>query len=65
MTVLQNMDKYDEPNKNGTLGTYTNAEIAAAIRVTSGLSNRERAILWQSLTGSTSTKNNPWRGYLR
>ncbi len=64
MTVLQNIDKYDKPNKNGNLGTYTNDEIATAIKKTSGLTKKERAILWQQLTGSTSTKNNPWRSYL-
>lgn len=65
MTILKNMDKYDEPNKNGNLGTYTNDEISIAIDMTDGLTNREKAELWQSLTGSSSTKNNPWRGYLR
>lgn len=64
MTVLRNVDKYDQPNKNGKLGTYTNDEIATAIKMTSGLTNKERAILWQNLTGSSSTKNNPWRSYL-
>ena len=64
MTVIQNVDKCDEPNKNGNLGTYTNAEIAAAIRMTDGLTNSEKAVLWQQMTGSTSTKNNPWRSYL-
>ena len=64
MNVLQNVDKYDEPNKNGKLGTYTNDEIATAIAMTDGLNKKERAILWQEITGSTSTKNNPWRSYL-
>ena len=64
MTVLQNMDKYDEPNKNGNLGTYTNDEISIAIDMTDGLTNSQKAELWQSMTGSKSTKNNPWRRYL-
>ena len=64
MNVLKNVDKYDKPNKNGNLGTYTNDEITTAIINTNGLSNEERAVLWQALTGSSSTKNNPWRGYL-
>ena len=64
MAVIQNVDKYDRPNKNGKLGTYTNEEIATAVGKTYGLTKRERAILWQELTGSTSTKNNPWRRYL-
>ena len=64
MTAIQNVDKYDKPNKNGNYGTYTNDEIATAIRMTDGLSNSDKAILWQEMTGSTSTKNNPWRRYL-
>lgn len=64
MTVLQNMDKYDEPNENGNLGTYTNDEISIAIDMTGGLTNSQKAELWQAMTGSTSTKNNPWRRYL-
>ena len=64
MTVLQNVDKYDKPNDNGKLGTYTNDEITNAVKNTSGLSKEERAVLWQELTGSKSTKNNPWRSYL-
>ena len=64
MTVLQNVDKYDKPNKNGKLGTYTNDEITTAVKKTSGLTKSERAILWQEITGSSSTKNNPWRSYL-
>ena len=64
MTAIQNVDKYDKPNKSGNYGTYTNDEIATAISVTDGLGNRDKAILWQEMTGSTSTKNNPWRRYL-
>ena len=58
--VLDALDKVDQPNKNGKMGTYTSAEITAAISVIKGLTTRERAILWQTMTGSTSTKNNPW-----
>jgi len=64
MTAIQNVDKYDKPNKSGNYGTYTNDEIATAISMTDGLGNKDKAILWQEMTGSTSTKNNPWRRYL-
>ncbi|MBQ6698125.1 MAG: hypothetical protein IJN09_03705 [Oscillospiraceae bacterium] len=61
MTVIKKLDVVDQPNKSGKLGTYTNDEIAAAISMVRGLDSNERAELWQSMTGSTSTKNNPWR----
>lgn len=61
MSIIQNLDVVDKPSKSGKLGTYTNDEIAAAISMVGGLSRSERAELWQSMTGSTSTKNNPWR----
>ena len=58
------LDKVDEPNENGKLGTYTNDEITEAIKNVPGISNRDRAILWQSFKVGKSSKNNPWRNYL-
>jgi hypothetical protein len=58
---LDALDRYDEPNDNGKYGTYTNEEYENAIRSMSGLSKREKAILWQSKNPNGSTKNNPWK----
>lgn len=53
----------DEPTESGTLGTYTNDEVEEAIRMLSGLTNQERAYLWdaQKLKKDRSNaKSNPW-----
>lgn len=43
-------------------GSYSNAEVQAAIDSMSsyGLTNSEKAVLWQLATGSKSAKNNPY-----
>lgn len=42
-------------------GSYKNAEIQAAIDgMGSKLTNQQKAVLWQLVTGSTSAKNNPY-----
>ena len=43
-------------------GSYTNAEVKAAIDSMTGyqLTAAQRAVLWQLMTGSTSSKNNPY-----
>lgn len=48
----------DKPNESGKLGTYTNEEQEAAIRMVDGLSDAERSYLW-GLTHD-SNKNNPF-----
>ena len=50
------LPKYDD-DKNGS---YKQAEVAAALRAMPGLTNDERAALWQLQTGSTTSKNNPF-----
>ena len=54
----------DQPTESGKLGTYTQDEAEAAIRELSGISNADRAILWQSMNKSWKEANNPWRRYL-
>ena len=43
-------------------GSYSNAEVQAAIdsMISYGLTNSEKAVLWQLATGSKSAKNNPY-----
>ena len=54
------MTEYDE---NGN-GSYSNAEIEAAIKAYAKenrkVDNGDKALLWQMLTGSKTTKNNPF-----
>ena len=48
----------DKPNKNGNLGSYTNDERRAAIKML-GLSREESAYLWEVAGGHPNS--NPWR----
>lgn len=52
------LDMCDQPNENGKLGSYTNDEVEAAIRML-GLSAKESAYLWDAQ--GKSEKSNPWR----
>lgn len=61
---LNTLDEVDQPTESGKLGTYTQDEAEAAIRELSGISNADRAILWQSMNKSWKEANNPWRRYL-
>lgn len=70
------LPQFDKPNANGNYGTYTQAEIEEALDAlgtgTNGillpmagqmsvtLTNDQKAVLWQLLTGSSSAKNNPY-----
>ena len=73
----EKLPMFDQPNKNGSYGTYTQDEIEAALdsfgtSATGGivlpgaeatgtfLTNAQKAVLWQLLTGSTNAKNNPY-----
>lgn len=47
---------YDKDGKE----SYSNAEVKVAIDSMCGLTNEDRAVLWQLATGSKSTKNNPY-----
>lgn len=77
VSAKEMLPMFDQPNKNGNYGTYTQDEIAAALdsfgtSTTGGimlpgaeatgtsLTNAQKAVLWQLLTGSTSAKNNPY-----
>lgn len=51
----------DEPTESGKMGSFTQDEAAAAIAAMPGLSNEQRAWLWQSVNKGWSTKNNPWK----
>lgn len=48
----------DEPTESGKLGSYTNAEVEAAIEML-GLSDEASSYLW--LAQGKSEKNNPWK----
>ena len=70
------LPQFDKPNANGNYGTYTQAEIEEALdalgtgtngillptagRTSVTLTNDQKAVLWQLLTGSSSAKNNPY-----
>ena len=57
ISLYEIRSQYDA-DKNGS---YTNAEIRAAIDAMSGsYSAEQKAVLWQLATGSTSAKNNPY-----
>lgn len=53
------LEKYDTPNDNGKLGTYTQKEEERAIKSLKGLSQKEKAILYKSV--NLSSKKNPFR----
>lgn len=57
---LDALDAHDKPTDSGTYGTFTQDEAEAAIRSIPGLSNKQRAYLWQSVNKGWKAKNNPW-----
>lgn len=48
----------DQPTESGKLGTYTNEEVEAAIRMLTGVSDAGRSYLWTAQ--GKSEKSNPW-----
>lgn len=56
---LDMLKEVDEPTKSGKMGSFTQKEATAAVAALPGLSNAERAALWQSV--NSSWKKNPWR----
>ena len=58
---LDMLDEYDQPTESGKLGTFTQAEATAAIAAMPGLTDEQRAWLWQSVNKGWKDKNNPWR----
>lgn len=57
---LDMLKAVDQPTESGKYGSYTQAEAAEAIRNMPGLSNAERAYLWQSVNKSWKANKNPW-----
>ena len=47
---------------NADGGTPANDEITQAVKLISGISDSQRAYLWQAAYGKDTTKNNPWGG---
>ena len=71
VTAREAMSRFDQPNSSGNLGTYTQAEIEAMLDSfpssatltgsgTMTLTNSQKAVLWQLISGSSSPKNNPY-----
>ena len=61
MDFLVALDEYDTPNDSGKYGTYTQKEAENAIRSLKGLTQEEKAALWQSVNTTWKAKNNPFR----
>lgn len=55
------LDMYDQPTENGKMGTFTQDEAEAAIAAIAGLTDKERAYLWQSTNKEWKEDKNPWR----
>ena len=55
------LDMYDQPTENGKMGTFTQDEAEAAIAAIAGLTDKERAYLWQSTNKGWKEDKNPWR----
>lgn len=61
---LDVLEEVDQPTESGKFGTYTQDEATEAIGNLTGVSNRDRAILWKSVNKNWKDKNNPWARYL-
>lgn len=61
MYFLEALNDVDEPTKSGKYGTYTQKEAYRAIMQLEDLSQKEKAILWQSVNTSWKSSNNPFR----
>ena len=61
---LDVLEEVDQPTESGKFGTYTQDEAKEAIENLTGVSNRDRAILWKSVNKNWKDKNNPWARYL-
>ena len=48
----------DKPTESGKMGSYTNDEVAEAIRMVPGLTDEERSYLWTAQ--GKNEKSNPW-----
>ena len=55
---IESLYKVDKPTKTGEYGTFTQDEARKAVKSLKGLSQKEKAALWQSV--NTKWKNNPF-----
>lgn len=58
LLYLLALEVKDKPTENGKYGSYTNDEVAEAIRMLDGLSNDAKGYLWTSQ--GKNEKSNPW-----
>lgn len=58
---LDSLKEHDQPSESGKLGTFTQAEATAAIAAMPGLTDAQRAYLWQSVDKRWKENKNPWR----
>ena len=56
---LDMLNEFDQPNKSGKLGSFTQDEAEAALEAMPGLTREEKAILYQSV--NKNWKKNPWK----
>ena len=61
MKFIKSLEKVDKPTESGKYGTYTQDEAYEAISNLKGLSQEDKAILWQSVNENWKAKNNPFR----
>ena len=58
LLYLLALEVKDKPTESGKYGSYTNDEVAEAIRMLDGLSNDAKGYLWTSQ--GKNEKSNPW-----
>ena len=58
MLYLLALSMADKPTESGKMGSYTNDEVAEAIRMVPGLTDEERSYLWTAQ--GKNEKSNPW-----
>jgi len=58
-SFLDALEEFDEPSESGKLGTFTQKEATKAVASIPGLTDEQRAYLWQSM--NKSWKKNPWK----
>ena len=61
LRFIDALSAVDEPTKSGKYGTFTQEEAEKAVGRLSGLSKKEKAVLWQSVNTSWKAQNNPFR----
>ena len=55
------LEMYDKPTENGKYGTFTQEEAENAISELDGLTDAQRAYLWQNTNEGWNEKKNPWK----